>query len=343
MNSRNISKEEQIKSKKSECAFDNIKSDYFLQRIFDYLKRNKLLEIVKYNKKLQNKLNLNINSYKEFSLLYSSIEIEIKLDDDTYGEFINISEEEKEYFHIYFNNSKEEINRNFSDENDEIEIIKIKIDYQIKSFGELFADCDFINSISFKKFYRNDITNMSSMFYGCESLKEIDISNFITDNVTDMSCMFSNCKSIKVLNLSNFNTDKVTNMRDIFYGCSSLNELNVSNFNTNKVKDMSGMFAGCASLKELNISNFNTNNVTDMAGMFRGCASLKELELSNFITNNVTDMCCMFAGCSSLRDLNISNFIINNKTDVTKMFDECSDELKKKIKMQNKNFDDIVN
>ena len=57
----------------------------------------------------------------------------------------------------------------------------------------------------------------------------------------------------------------------------------------------------------------------------------------------VTDICCMFAGCSSLKELNISNFIINNKTDVTKMFDECSDELKKKIKMQNKNFDDNFN
>ena len=196
MNSRNIYKDEQIKSKKSECAFDNIKSEYFLQRIFDNLKRNKLLEIVKYNKQLQNKLNININSYKEFSQLYSSIEIELKLDDGIYGEFINISEEEKDYYHIYFNNSKEEIKRNYLDENDEIEIVKIKIDYQIKSFGELFADCDFINSIFFMKFFRNDITNMSSMFYGCSSLKKIDFSNFNTDNVTDMSCMFSNCKSL---------------------------------------------------------------------------------------------------------------------------------------------------
>ena len=80
-----------------------------------------------------------------------------------------------------------------------------------------------------------------------------------------------------------------------------------------------------------------------MRDIFYGCASLIELNISNFNTNNVRDMSGMFAGCASLKVLNISNFIINNKTDLTKIFDECSDELKRKIKMQNKKFDDIIN
>ena len=71
------------------------------------------------------------------------------------------------------------------------------------------------------------------------------------------------------------------------------------------------MLYGCSSLKELNLSNFNTNNVTDMGGMFCRCFSLKELNLSNFNTNNVTNMSDMFFG--------------------------CADELKNKIKEQNKN------
>ena len=50
-----------------------------------------------------------------------------------------------------------------------------------------------IESIKFKKFIRNNVTNMSYMFYGCSSLKEINLNNFNTNNVTDMSDMFSGC------------------------------------------------------------------------------------------------------------------------------------------------------
>ena len=74
------------------------------------------------------------------------------------------------------------------------------------------------------------------------------------------------------------------------------------------------MFWGCSSLKELNVTNFNTNKVTNMKGMFLGCSSLKELNLTNFNTDNVTDMLWMFSG--------------------------CSDDLKKKIKSENKNIKD---
>ena len=69
--------------------------------------------------------------------------------------------------------------------------IKIIIDYQVKSFKELFSRCECIESINFKKFYRNNnITNMSYMFFGCSSLKELNLTNFNTNNVTDMCGMF---------------------------------------------------------------------------------------------------------------------------------------------------------
>ena len=50
-----------------------------------------------------------------------------------------------------------------------------------------------IESLKFKKFSRNNITNMESMFYGCSSLKELNLSNFNTDNVIDMAGMFDGC------------------------------------------------------------------------------------------------------------------------------------------------------
>ena len=157
----------------------------------------KLLKIVKYNKNMQKRMNLNINDYIEHSIKYSSFEIEII--PGNYGKFINIKEKENEkYFHIYFDNNKEETKRNYIDKNDKVKKIRIIIDYQIKSFASLFEYCYYVESINFKKFYRkNNIYDMNSMFSNCESLKELNLSNFNTDNVTNMSYMFSECKFLK--------------------------------------------------------------------------------------------------------------------------------------------------
>ena len=107
---------------------------------------------------------------------------------DKYGNFINIKKEDKKYFHIYFNGNKNKEIENISlHRNDNVSKISIIIDYQIKSFSKLFYDCQSIKSIKFKKFYRNNVTNMSFMFSGCLSLKELNLNNFNTNTVTDMS------------------------------------------------------------------------------------------------------------------------------------------------------------
>ena len=40
-----------------------IRSKYILKQIFDNLKENKLLEIIRYNKNIQKKLNKKLNDY----------------------------------------------------------------------------------------------------------------------------------------------------------------------------------------------------------------------------------------------------------------------------------------
>ena len=242
MISENISKEQM----KSKVDFENLKSDYFLQKTFDILKRNKSLNIIKYNKKLQNRLNLGIKDYKEYSQFYTLIEIELKLVDNKYDKFINISDKEKKYFHIYFNNANEEIQRNYLNQNEKVDTIKLIIDYQIKSFKELFERCDCLRAIHFKKFYRINISDMSRMFFECSSLQEINLSSFNTINVTNMSFMFAKCSSLIELNLSNFNTSKVNNMYGMFAGCLMLKELNLSNFVVNKYTDMGNFIWGCS-------------------------------------------------------------------------------------------------
>ena len=96
MNSEIISEEEKLKQIKSKIDFKNLKSDYFLIKLFDIMKKNKSLNIMKYNKNLKNRLNISIKDYKEYCQLYSSIEIELKLIDNKYSKFINISDKEEE-------------------------------------------------------------------------------------------------------------------------------------------------------------------------------------------------------------------------------------------------------
>ena len=320
----------QIKSRNS---LEKIKSQYILQILFSYTHQKKSLELVNYNKKFQQKLNISIKNYKEYSEQYSSIEIEIIPAKNKYSKFININKGDESYYHIYLN-SNEEIKRTFleKDKDKNIKKINIIIDYQIKSFKQLFYDCECIEKINFKKFNRININNMSDMFRNCSSLKELNLSNFNTNNVNYMNGMFRGCSLLKELNLSNFNTNNVIDMFGMFYGCSSLKELNLSNFNTNKVKFMSDMFNGCSSLKELNITNFNIDNVTDMSDCFCGCSSLKELNISNLDFTNVTNLKGIFEGCSSLTDLDLSKFTIDDdNVNTYSMFKGCSKKLKKKI------------
>ena len=92
MNSKNISKNEQ------KTEFKKLRNDFIFKKIIMFMKRNKSLNIMKYNKKLQKRLNININDYRECS----EIEIELKLVDGEYGKFINIPDEEKRILSYLF-------------------------------------------------------------------------------------------------------------------------------------------------------------------------------------------------------------------------------------------------
>ena len=179
---------------------DNIKNNYILKKIFDNLHKKKALEIIKNNKGGQKRLNININDYKKYVEIYSPIEIEvipypIEID---HLDFINIrKKEEMAYYHIYFNNSKKEIKREYTNKDDKVKKIKIIIDYPVKSFENLFLYCLWIKSISFKKFKRNNINNMANMFCKCPRLEKLDLTNFNTNNVSDMRSMFCECSLIK--------------------------------------------------------------------------------------------------------------------------------------------------
>ena len=191
-----------------------IKSKYILKKIFYNIKEYKYLKIIKYNKKLQNRLNISINDYKKLLQL----ELEIIPVKNKKGNFININnKEEEKYYQIFFNDDKIPKKRYYIHKKDKITKIKIIIDYQIQSFNEIFNFSDCIESITFIKFNPNNINNMNSMFYECSSLKEINFNKFNTSNVTNMSYMFYGCSSLKELNFDNFNINHDVYLKGMFH------------------------------------------------------------------------------------------------------------------------------
>ena len=117
---------------KSSISLINVKSDFFLEKLFDNVPKNLFFTIVKYNKKVQKRLKISIQNYKKYSeylQIFSPIEIEVIPIKNKYGKFININEKVPLY-HIYFNDDKEEIKKNSLDKDDKVSKIKIIIEHQ---------------------------------------------------------------------------------------------------------------------------------------------------------------------------------------------------------------------
>ena len=83
-----------------------IKSIFILNKILSKFSRIRLLKLIKYNKNIQKKLNINIKKYR-------TIEIEI-IPSDSFGQFINIDKENDKYCHIYFNDNDDKKNQKIS-------------------------------------------------------------------------------------------------------------------------------------------------------------------------------------------------------------------------------------
>ena len=110
MDSKDIldNEKEELNQINSKNTLKKLKSDYFLQKVFNVITKKISLEIIKYNKNIKKRININTNDYKEYSEKYSSIELEIIPMKGGYRRFIYIKEEDKNYYHIYFNDNKGE-------------------------------------------------------------------------------------------------------------------------------------------------------------------------------------------------------------------------------------------
>ena len=83
---------------KSKNKLKNLKSDYFIQKLFDIMQTRISLKIIKCNINIKKRLNININNYKNFYEKFSSIELEIIPIQNKYGCFIKIKEKDENIF-----------------------------------------------------------------------------------------------------------------------------------------------------------------------------------------------------------------------------------------------------
>ena len=147
-------------------------------------------------------------------------------------------------------------------------------------------------------------------------------------------------KEDKVSKIKLVTDHQVESLNNLFEDCKCIESINFTQFIRININDMRGMFWQCSSLKEIELKNFVTNNVTNMSWMFYRCSELKKINISNFNLDNVTNMTGMFWGCSSLEDIILPEFKDDNDIKMRCMFSECSDDLKSKVKEQNKKIDD---
>ena len=87
----------------SKGDLNNIKGDLILGCVFNFLTKGKILKLIKYNNNIKERLDIRSNDYKD----YCAVEIEIIPEKNKYDKFINI-QKDRSYFHIYFNDEKEE-------------------------------------------------------------------------------------------------------------------------------------------------------------------------------------------------------------------------------------------
>ena len=70
--------------KKVSFTFRDVKSNFILKKIFGNLKKKRFLNIIRYNKEIQKRLDVNINDFKNEC---SKIELEIIPIENNFGYF----------------------------------------------------------------------------------------------------------------------------------------------------------------------------------------------------------------------------------------------------------------
>ncbi len=160
--------------------------------------------------------------------------------------------------------------------------IDIKINEIQKSLRQINEGEDGKKMINVKIKIDYKLSNFSQMFEGCKDIINIDLSKIEGSIIKDMSNLFKDCSNLEIVNFGNLDTSRVTSMKYLFKGCTSLSEIiGLENLNTSHLNTINRMFVGCEDLYYVNLSSFNLSNIKEKKLIFDENYSLKYVDLRN--------------------------------------------------------------
>ena len=169
--------------------------------------------------------------------------------------------------------------------------IDIKINEIQKSLRQINEGEDGKKMINVKIKIDYKLSNFSEMFEGCKDIINIDLSKIEGSIIKDMSNLFKDCSNLEIVNFGKLDTSKVTSMKYLFKGCTSLSEIiGLENLNTSHLNTINGMFAGCKQLYYVNLSSFNLSNIKEKKWIFNKNDNLTYVDLRNSKNINISEI-----------------------------------------------------
>ena len=213
-----------------------------LKKIFDNITTIKRLNIIRYNKSIQNKLNIDINSYKiEYSQIIFEIQIYIPgmkkirvIRRPKKRDSFDKLNEPGEYPIVGLNSDSDYDEYEIKENDDATKYDFIKIAPKYKNYFHFYFDDD-ENEKKVTYVYNNEnvskikvivnypVINLNSLFYTCSIVRKIKFIKFRRNNIKNMSYMF-HCWNINEIKFDKFNTENVKNMEHMFGGCGELSK-----------------------------------------------------------------------------------------------------------------------
>ena len=294
---------------------NQIKSSFNLKEIFSFVKEKTKLKVIKYNKYLQNKMDVTKEDFETLN----NIVVNIKLT----PEYINKLKKE-------YNEIKNKIDNKLYDGEQKKKELENDLYLKGQELKCRFLGAPFFNqNLEFIKVYLDDLLVENSRFF-IDFLKQekIPVKIKVTidkkSNIKDFFCMFAKCRAISELQFLRINTKEITSMNYMFYDCINLKSLDLSDFETNELTNMFGMFKNCQKLENLKLSDtFITSKVTNMQYLFEDCWALSSIDLHKFDTSKLDCTVYMFKNCKNLVNLDVSNFNTDNVYETHAMFEGC--------------------
>ena len=124
-------------------------------------------------------MNLTIENYKYYNKIVADIIPHDEIRKNKRLIWVDFYKKNKDFIQIFFNNNEEEeIKRNYLEEDEKVEKIKIIIDHQIESFKSVFKQANGIKKLKLKSY--KSVKDLDYMFEVAYMIEEINLSNFNT-------------------------------------------------------------------------------------------------------------------------------------------------------------------